>query len=453
MNERPVVFIASSEKDACWRERLISQLQIHVHQGTLEIWDERRVMPGDELRQRIREAMDAASVLVLLITADFLCSWLFQEEILVRLAERRHGEPPLVFPLLVRPCDWTSIRALAGLACYPSDNRFISSGTPPQIDADLARVASSVRERVAPAARGALGGRPPLQGARPLEIPKEHTSTRTDDPWRPRHTSELEDGSACVAIVSETERGSEHDPLPSCYLLQQTASIGRLADNLIVLTGAGVSRSHARIDADGGDWFLRDRNSTCGTYLNYRRVVAAERLQDGDMIVVGPTLMKFFCGALAGERMYAAVWDRSIDGASQVFTRRGLWLAVCAKHRGAPSVNAVLLEVLNLEEIVAHHGSFAVHLVVAEIASAMRSWFGPEVDLCRCGVGRFLAVSSGGDAGDLLRRCERVQPTQLISRGGGVGIGVKLAWCPVNIPSQGDSDVFWAHVDGTTLGG
>jgi ABC transport system ATP-binding/permease protein len=76
-------------------------------------------------------------------------------------------------------------------------------------------------------------------------------------------------------------------------------SIGRAADNEVVLDSERASRRHARIDRrEGGSGFsLSDLGSRHGTLLNGERVRNAERaLRSGDTIEIGEQLLRFIDG-------------------------------------------------------------------------------------------------------------------------------------------------------------
>jgi hypothetical protein len=73
-------------------------------------------------------------------------------------------------------------------------------------------------------------------------------------------------------------------------------TIGRGADNDVVLNDAGVSRNHARIEKSGADWVLADNGSSNGTELNGRVIALATPLQNGDRIGVGPVIFQFGSG-------------------------------------------------------------------------------------------------------------------------------------------------------------
>lgn len=66
-----------------------------------------------------------------------------------------------------------------------------------------------------------------------------------------------------------------------------TASLGRAADNTILLEDTGVGRQHAVLERRGdGDW-IRDLGSTNGTFVNGLKIRVEQRLQTGDVISLG----------------------------------------------------------------------------------------------------------------------------------------------------------------------
>ncbi len=70
-------------------------------------------------------------------------------------------------------------------------------------------------------------------------------------------------------------------------LRDEITIIGRHPDCTIPLPSSTVSRRHAQIRREGGQFFLRDLNSTNGTLLNREPVIGEELLHDRDEIGVG----------------------------------------------------------------------------------------------------------------------------------------------------------------------
>lgn len=60
--------------------------------------------------------------------------------------------------------------------------------------------------------------------------------------------------------------------------------VGRRTRSGLRLASSGVSSAHAELDHDGSTLWVRDLNSTNGTYVNRRRVRGKHPLQDGDIV-------------------------------------------------------------------------------------------------------------------------------------------------------------------------
>jgi pSer/pThr/pTyr-binding forkhead associated (FHA) protein len=74
--------------------------------------------------------------------------------------------------------------------------------------------------------------------------------------------------------------------------INKMISIGRDAHNdIVVKDDPLVSRRHALIEKEGDAYFIMDKGSTNGTYLNNNPLPKCERvrLKNGDVIVVGKT--------------------------------------------------------------------------------------------------------------------------------------------------------------------
>ena len=143
---KPSVFVSYSHKDEHWKDRLVTHLGVLHHQGLLDLWDDRRIGAGEDWYQEIQEAMAAASVAVLLVSANFLTSRFILNEEVPHLLECREKEGLRIFPIIVKPCAWQTVRWLSRIQCRPKDGRPLSAGDEHQIDADLAAIAREVHD-------------------------------------------------------------------------------------------------------------------------------------------------------------------------------------------------------------------------------------------------------------------------------------------------------------------
>lgn len=78
---------------------------------------------------------------------------------------------------------------------------------------------------------------------------------------------------------------------------QPVTSIGRRADNHVVINHEYVSRHHAQIQYSQGRYGILDLNSTVGTSVNGKRIDKAV-LRPGDVISVGGVPIIFGLGSL-----------------------------------------------------------------------------------------------------------------------------------------------------------
>jgi pSer/pThr/pTyr-binding forkhead associated (FHA) protein len=103
---------------------------------------------------------------------------------------------------------------------------------------------------------------------------------------RPRGGSPAEIASLIPvkAVLRVVEPGRERSFEGLCPL-----TIGRDHSCELALADVEVSRKHARLEAQGGIVFVRDLESSNGTFLNGRRLDNAVELREGDEIDVGTT--------------------------------------------------------------------------------------------------------------------------------------------------------------------
>lgn len=115
----PTIFLSHSHQDADWRERIFVHLRAFDRQGQFIVWDDRRLGAGDDWSKEIAQALNAADVAVLLISANFLASHFIQSAEIPRLLERQANEGLAIVPVIVRPCPWEHVDWLARLQVLP----------------------------------------------------------------------------------------------------------------------------------------------------------------------------------------------------------------------------------------------------------------------------------------------------------------------------------------------
>lgn len=111
--------------------------------GLISDWYDRKIEPGDESDARIREAMERAGIILLLVSADFLISkYIFEVEIPFALKRHESGLAKVI-PVLLRPVEWRDL-PFAKLQLLPSEARAVTLW--PNQDEAFSDIAGRLRE-------------------------------------------------------------------------------------------------------------------------------------------------------------------------------------------------------------------------------------------------------------------------------------------------------------------
>lgn len=116
------VFISYSHKDEDLKEELEVHLASLKREGAIAPWQDRDIEAGKEWDETIRQELEAAQIILLLITPRFLASrYCFDEE--TQRAMARHAEGTArVVPIIMKPSDWQS-SPFSKLQVLPKDGK------------------------------------------------------------------------------------------------------------------------------------------------------------------------------------------------------------------------------------------------------------------------------------------------------------------------------------------
>jgi hypothetical protein len=125
--QKPVrVFLSYAQKDRVWAEKLLKHLSLLKRQGLISTWHDRQIAPGSIRAEVIDQQLELASLILLLVSVDFLASdYCYQTE-MKRALERHQAEEARVIPIAVRPADWKGA-PFASLRALPTNARAIST--------------------------------------------------------------------------------------------------------------------------------------------------------------------------------------------------------------------------------------------------------------------------------------------------------------------------------------
>ncbi|HYU74251.1 MAG TPA: TIR domain-containing protein [Ktedonobacteraceae bacterium] len=119
------IFYCYARCDEIYRQELEKHLSILRHQGIIREWHDREIVPGTNWAEEIDIHLSTASVILLLISSDFLTSnYCYGIEMKKALEMHKTGEA-CVIPILLRPVVWQGA-PFAHLQCLPRDARAVT---------------------------------------------------------------------------------------------------------------------------------------------------------------------------------------------------------------------------------------------------------------------------------------------------------------------------------------
>jgi hypothetical protein len=141
---KPNIFISYSHKDELWKDRLMTHLQVLALEERFAVWDDRQIAGGDDWYPAIEQAIEQASLAVLLVSVNFLTSKFIRGEEIPRLLQRRAGAGLRVYPIIVGPCPWQRVDWLSRIQVRPKGGKPLAAGNDYQIDETLAAIAMEI---------------------------------------------------------------------------------------------------------------------------------------------------------------------------------------------------------------------------------------------------------------------------------------------------------------------
>jgi hypothetical protein len=119
------VFYSYSHKDDSLRTALFTQLSSLRRKEWISEWWEGKILAGDEWEESITEKLEAADIIIILISSDFLASERCYGE-LKKSIERHNNGSAIVIPVILRQCNWRD-EPFAKLVMVPTDAKPLES--------------------------------------------------------------------------------------------------------------------------------------------------------------------------------------------------------------------------------------------------------------------------------------------------------------------------------------
>jgi TIR domain len=127
MKPEPVsMFISYAHEDEPLRKQLQKHLSLLQRQNLVSTWHDRQITAGTDWANAIDEHLNSASIILLLISADFLASNYYYGVEMQRALDRDKAGQARVIPIIVRPCDKKGA-PFAHLQALPTGDKAITT--------------------------------------------------------------------------------------------------------------------------------------------------------------------------------------------------------------------------------------------------------------------------------------------------------------------------------------
>lgn len=103
------IFISYSHQDKYWLDRIRTHLNVLKNSLNIkvDIWDDERLMTGDDWEEKINESLNNAGIAILVISTDFLASEFITRKEVPIILENAKKKGVKIMPIIVEPCLFT----------------------------------------------------------------------------------------------------------------------------------------------------------------------------------------------------------------------------------------------------------------------------------------------------------------------------------------------------------
>ena len=138
--KKPVtLFYSYSHKDEEIRDELEKHLSILKRQEIISEWHDRKIKVGREWDEQIDQQLQSASIILLLVSSDFLASdYCYGKELKIAMERHEKGEARVI-PIIIRSVDWNQT-PFGKLQALPKDAKAVKSWN--DIDEAFTNIAS-----------------------------------------------------------------------------------------------------------------------------------------------------------------------------------------------------------------------------------------------------------------------------------------------------------------------
>ena len=141
------VFISYSHKDEDIKNELDAHLIGLKRSEKIDVWNDRKLIGGEEWNDAIIAELNAADIIILLISVSFLNSkYIWEKEVAIAM-ERHKNKAARVIPIIARSCDFNDM-SFAAIQALPKNATPINNFKDGERDMVYTEIARSIREVV-----------------------------------------------------------------------------------------------------------------------------------------------------------------------------------------------------------------------------------------------------------------------------------------------------------------
>jgi two-component system cell cycle response regulator len=216
-------------------------------------------------------------------------------------------------------------------------------------------------------------------------------------------------GDACVVVLYGPELGKR------ATIGRGVFQIGRSSKNELAIDQESVSRHHARITSGAArTYWIEDLGSTNGTWVNDERVNGKRKLDDGDQVRVGRSILKFMTGTNLEANYHEEIYRlMTVDALTHVHNRRYFNEALEREFNRAQrykrELSLLIVDVDHFKAVNDAHGHLAGDAVLRQVAAEVKPKLREQDIFARVGGEEFAALLPEVGATGALAAAEKVR--------------------------------------------
>lgn len=149
---RTQIFVSYSHADGDWLKRLQVHLKPLERAGSIEWWDDTKILPGMVWRDEIEKALAAAHIGVLLVSADFVASDFIAKNELPPLLAAAQDRGLTILSLIVGPSRFKRMPELSRFQAVNDPDRPLMGLPKAEQEAELLKLANRIEDLADPKA-------------------------------------------------------------------------------------------------------------------------------------------------------------------------------------------------------------------------------------------------------------------------------------------------------------